>query len=64
MRNRKNVSTRGYERVMSLKKKSLAIETVTNSDIFLNSNLTLGETGKEYTTAGSTVRPKRVVNMK
>ena len=49
MRNRKNVSTRGYERMMSLKKKSLAIETVTNSDIFLNSNLTLGDTGKEYT---------------
>lgn len=49
MRNRKNVSTRGYERVLSLKKKSLAIETVTNSDIFLNSNLTLGDTGKEYT---------------
>ena len=64
MRNRTNVSTRGYERMMGLKKKSLAIETVTNSDIFLNSNLTLGDTGKEYTQAGSSVRTKRVVNMK
>ena len=49
IRNRKNMSTRGYERGMSLKKKSLAIETVTNSDIFLNSNMTLGDTGREYT---------------
>ena len=62
IRNRKNISTRGYERALSLKKKSLAIETVTNSDIYLNSNLTLGDTGREYTQAGS-VRQRRVVDM-
>ena len=62
IRNRKNISTRGYERAVSLKKRSLAIDTVTNSDIYLNSNLTLGDTGREYTQAGS-VRQRRVVDM-
>lgn len=65
IRNRNRVSTRGYEGSglgFATKKRSLAIETVTNSDIYLNSQFTIGTTGREYTSAVS-ARPRRVVNM-
>ena len=64
IRNRNRVSTRGYEGSgLGFGKKSLAIETVTNSDIYLNSQFTIPTTGREYTSAGN-ARPKRMVNMK
>jgi len=63
IRNRNRISTRGYEGGLGLgKKKSLAIETVTNSDIYLNSAFTI-PTRLDISQAVST-RTKRVVNMK
>lgn len=64
IRNRNKISTRGYEAGgLGLgKKRSLAIETVTNSDIYLNSAFTI-PTRLDISQALST-RTKRVVNMK
>ena len=41
IRNRNRVSTRGYDIPTGLEKPSVYLETVTNSDIYLNSAFTI-----------------------
>ena len=66
IQNRNRVATRGYEAVRSrlgYGKKSLHIETVTNSDIYLNSAFSVPARPEHFISAAS-ARTKRVVNMK
>ena len=63
IQNRNRVSTRGYEGSrLGFGKRSLHIETVTNSDIYLNSQFTIPTQRREFT-AVSMRPPRRVVNM-